>query len=213
MKLFVTGGSASGKSEYAGKAAEALSGGLPVLYIATLADRSSESVKRVMRHEMLRKSGRTEYVIAECFSADDLCRIAEREAAGSMAESGRPRFGAVLFDSLDGFTADEMFGTAPFPSGLENFDPEVSAERTSDAVLRTLNIAEHAVIVTDDIFRGGSEYGELTEKYMKYTALTGRRLADMCDAAAEVIYGFPVILKGRQDEFPEIDGDNAVTLY
>ncbi len=33
MKLFVTGGSASGKSEYAGKAAEALSGGLPVLYV------------------------------------------------------------------------------------------------------------------------------------------------------------------------------------
>ncbi|MDD7408763.1 MAG: bifunctional adenosylcobinamide kinase/adenosylcobinamide-phosphate guanylyltransferase [Anaerovoracaceae bacterium] len=207
MRLFVTGGSASGKSEYAGRSAEALAGDRPVLYIATLADRSEESRKRVARHEALRRDGAADYDVAECFSLADLEELGGRRPV-------RFPYGAVLFDSIDGFTADVMFGMAPDFSGPEDFQPDSYAERSAGAILEISSLlAEHAVFVIDDIFRDGGRYDKFTRDYMRYTALTGRRIAEKCGLAAEVVCGVAVPLKGETDEFPEIDSYNAVALH
>ena len=229
MKMFITGGSASGKSEYAGRAAEKLAAGRPVLYIATLSDRSPESEARVARHEALRRAGNAAYVVRECFSLGDLAELKDlikrgkrsgsdepgglTLTGGSGAPGGAGGFGAVLLDSIDALTADIMFGTAPDFRQPAGFDPESYAELTAAAVLGILDAAENAVAVIDDIFRGGGKYGASTGEYIRYTALTGRKIAAGCGLAAEVISGVPVILKGGEDEFPEIDSYHAVALH
>ncbi|MGI6205430.1 MAG: bifunctional adenosylcobinamide kinase/adenosylcobinamide-phosphate guanylyltransferase [Anaerovoracaceae bacterium] len=236
MKMFVTGGSASGKSEYAGRAAEKLAAGRPILYIATLSDRSPESEARVARHDALRRAGNAVYVVKECFSLGDLAELEDlikrgklsgHDEPGGSGESGGPAltdgvsaascgaggFGAIFLDSIDALTADIMFGTAPDFRQPAGFEPESYAELTAAAVLGILDSAENAVAVIDDIFRGGGKYGASTREYIRYTALTGRKIAAGCGLAAEVISGVPVILKGGEDEFPEIDSYHAVALH
>ena len=90
MMLLVTGGSASGKSAYAGKLAESLmvnkeSCHREILYVATLADRSPESKRRIERHKSLRDGGC--YKVAECLSMEDL-----RNLSVSLSEAGRKDF-------------------------------------------------------------------------------------------------------------------------
>ena len=81
MMLLVTGGSASGKSAYAGKLAESLmvnkeSCHREILYVATLADRSPEAKRRIERHKSLRDGGC--YKVAECLSMEDLSKRGRR---------------------------------------------------------------------------------------------------------------------------------------
>ncbi len=54
----------------------------------------------------------------------------------------------------------------------------------------------HLVIVTNDVFSDGEEYGESTQEYMRVLAEINRAAAAMADCAAEIVYGIPVPLKG-----------------
>lgn len=200
MIFFITGGSASGKSEYAGGLAERLAGEGRILYIATLSDRSAESLARIERHRQLRETGC--YDVAECFSLDEL-----ESTVNNISED---RYGAVLLDSLDGLTADIMFGPGS-GGGRTLSDP--AGRRTASAVLAASRQSDHLIVVSDYIYSDGTVYDELTSDYMSYTAHACSVIADRADCAIEVICGIPVLLKGENHEFLQIDHHNVFSVH
>ena len=219
MMLLVTGGSASGKSAYAGKLAESLmvnkeSCHREILYVATLADRSPESKRRIERHKSLRDGGC--YKVAECLSMEDL-----RNLSVSLSEAGRKDFSeysseqqypVILFDSLDGFTADVFFKTdwTDVLSGQDIFD----AARDLVWSLLSLEPSEGVlIVVSDNIYEDGIRYDAVTCKYMEFTAAVEQLLAEKADCAVEVICGIPILLKGENCEFLEIRRDHDISVH
>ena len=235
MIIFVTGGSASGKSEYAGKLAERLSGitALPgreyrdstapdrrplsgnILYIATLADQSPESIRRIERHRQLRKTG--SYVVAECFSVPDLQELTGTPASSMQRDRGRSpekcqEYGVVLFDSLDAFTASVLFGND------RNGDMDGASSFPEAAELAVMLEALEPesgflIIVSDNLYEDGILYDEATRGYMEYTAAVEKLLAGSAQCVMEVVCGIPLILKGEQHEFLQIDHHHDVSVY
>ncbi len=214
MIIFITGGSASGKSAFAGKLAERLAEEHEetgkILYIATLADQSAESEQRIERHRKLREKGN--YDVAECFFLSDPSLLLKRYRA-SGGEDKRTA-AVVLFDSLDGFTADVFFP----PSGSGNLSPdqggdEADPERTAAEILSLQSISPDLIIVSDQIFSDGLVYDSLTRRYMEYTAEVETILADRADCVIEVVCGIPLLLKGEEHGFPEIGHYHDVSLH
>ena len=97
MFVLITGGSGSGKSEYAENRAVRLSNetGLPLYYIATMKPFGEEGRKRVERHQKLR-SGKGFLTV---------------ERYVNLKELKLPKEGVVLLECLSNLTANEMFET------------------------------------------------------------------------------------------------------
>lgn len=102
MFLFITGGTASGKSEYAEEqaeklaAAEAASRGddqAAVIYAATMSDTGHDSLERIKRHKLRRERAKAKihrngvknvnikYETFECFSLADAGRLQNTQKA------------------------------------------------------------------------------------------------------------------------------------
>ena len=102
MTTLVTGGAASGKSEYAEHLAEtahAAGRETPLLYIATMAAPDDESRDRVRKHRD-RRAGKG-YETVECPDGDALAAFAERLNADAEA--------VLLLDDFGNLVANELF--------------------------------------------------------------------------------------------------------
>ena len=219
MLIFVTGGSASGKSEYAGKLAERLAKRIPsveksIFYIATLADRSEESKQKVERHRLLRRNGN--YTVKECFSLEELKKLTDGPSGPNRLSAwsekkDRFRNEVVLFDSLDGFTANVFFGTAG-DSGSQA-DTDDLAKETADSLMKLEKFSCCLIVVSDALYSDGIRYDAMTRSYMAFTAYTEQWLADAADDIVEVVCGIPLLLKGENHEFLQIADYNDVSVY
>lgn len=176
MLTLVTGGSGSGKSEYAESIATGLAGQekLPLYYIATMRPFGAEGARRVERHRRLRAGKGFETV--ECYL--------------NLKDQTLPREGVVLLECLSNLTANEMF------------EPEGAGEKTAEAVLTGVEAlrqrCRHLVIVTNDIFSDGIPYDETTRRYQRYLAEVNHALAAKADEVYEVVCKIPLALKVRR---------------
>ena len=95
MLAVITGGSGSGKSEYAESVATSLAkrDGLPLYYIATMRPFGAEGMWRVERHRKLRAGKGFETI--ECYV--------------NLKEQTLPEKGVVLLECMSNLTANEMF--------------------------------------------------------------------------------------------------------
>ncbi len=169
MIALITGGSGSGKSEYA----ERLAGSLQAekrIYLATMQAYDDESRRRVERHRMQR-AGRG-FDTVEC--------------PMNLAEAVIPAGSLVLLEDLPNLLANEMF------------DPAGDAERILPAIEALAQGCAHLIIVTNDVFRDGAHYDASTAEYMRCLAGLNRRIAAMADYAAEIVYTIPVAIKGEK---------------
>lgn len=169
MIALITGGSGSGKSEYA----ERLAVSLPAekrIYLATMQVYDDESRRRVERHRMQR-AGRG-FDTVEC--------------SMNLAEAIVPAGSLVLLEDLPNLLANEMF------------DPAGDAERILPAIEALAQRCAHLIIVTNDVFRDGAHYDTSTAEYMRCLAGLNRRIAAMADYAAEIVYTIPVAIKGER---------------
>ena len=175
MTVLVTGGSGSGKSEFAEMLISKMNDG-PKIYLAAMKPLDEESRLRIRRHRDMRKN--RNFVTVEQY-----LKIGNAEI---------PEGSDVLLECLSNLTANEMFD--PAGSG----DDPVSAVITGIRMLqkKTRNL----VIVTNEIFSDGKEYPGDTELYKHYLGQINREAAKMSDQVFEVIYGIPVRLKGVFDE-------------
>lgn len=170
MFTLIIGGSGSGKSLLAETLA--VRSKLPRLYVATMEPTDEEGHRRIARHR-LQRAGKG-FDTLECYTG-----LAE-------AVSGMERQGVVLLECMSNLLANEMF--SPMGGG---------SEAVLMGVERLLERCDDLVIVTNEVFSGGTEYEGDTLRYMRELAGINRVLAQRADVVVEVLCGLPNVLKGE----------------
>lgn len=175
MFTVVTGGSGSGKSAFAENLIVA-DGNEKRIYIATMFPYDQESDQRIKRHRQMRKGKQFETV--ECYLNLKDLEIAQ----GS----------SVLLECMSNLVANEMF--------ME----KGAGEHTVEAVLAGIEMlrrrSAHLCVVTNEIFSEAAFYEGDTRRYQEYLGQINRRMAEMADQAAEVVYGIPLWFKKAGEE-------------
>ena len=179
MVIFITGGSGSGKSEYAEQRAveqKRARPGMELIYIATMEAKDSESRKRIERHRTMRDG--KGFQTRECYTHLEELSLGGQEI--------------VLLECLSNLTANEMFSVkgrkyeavSVIKKGITHL-----TEQCSDVI-----------IVGNNVFEDGMQYDEMTEQYLQQMAELHRFLAELADEVVEVICGIPVFWKGENHE-------------
>lgn len=178
MFALITGGSGSGKSEYAEGLAVRLAKKehLPLFYIATMQPFGEEGRKRVERHQRLR-AGKGFRTIERYTDLKGL----------NLRGQAFPRDSVILLECLSNLTANEMFGEAGCP------DVEGEVLRGVEAVYLA---CRHLVAVTNDIFSDGVAYDEATTQYQRCLAGINEALASQAELVTEVVCAIPLHRKG-----------------
>ena len=169
MILLVTGGSASGKSQYAEAVAASLPG--PRYYIATMQPWDDECLKRIEKHRRQRAGLGFETV----------------EHYGDLQTLTLPGRGTAMLECMGNLTANVLF--APEPPA----DPYDAVTRG----LRSLAAqCEHLIVVTNDVFSDGETYDGGTAAYLRLLGRLNAFLGNFSDRVAEVVCGIPIPIKG-----------------
>lgn len=203
MVCVVTGGSGSGKSEYAEHLAMTL--GEKRIYIATMQALGEEGRQRVARHRNMREGKR--FVTVECPAG--LERLTEDEECRSLLDGS-----VALLECMSNLAANEMFSRERNElrtgSGKAAGDAETEVKTDMDGIAdnavqvknRILaGIQElrrhcsHLVIVTNEVFSDGTEYDSETMEYIGCLGMLNTALAGMADQVTEVVCGIPVKIK------------------
>lgn len=174
MFLLVTGGSGSGKSEYAEQMVLRL-GTTPRLYIATMYPFDEECRQRIRRHRKMRAQKGFETL--ECYTG-----LKTAQTAG---------YGTVLLECMSNLAANELY--------QEGGAGEQCAQEILEGVQRIRSGCDHLIVVTNEIFSDGIEYEEETRRYQRTLGGINRKLASMADAVVEVVYSIPLIQKGNPE--------------
>ena len=172
MLILVSGGAASGKSEYA-ESLIVRAGHEARTYIATMEIFDAEGERRAARHRAMR-AGKG-FTTLEC--------------PRGLREAALPFGGSALLECMSNLVANEMFGGA----GAEGLP-----ERILAGVLRLREQADLTVIVTNELISDGIRYAPETEAYLAALSTVNRMLAEIADAVVEVVCGIPVVWKGKE---------------
>lgn len=189
MIHLITGGSGSGKSEYAEdmlcryrKNEEER-----LVYIATMYPYGEETKKKIGRHRQMR-AGRG-FVTMECYT--DLKR-----AAGML---GIYEPVSVLIECISNLVSNELYPFVPEEGGTSSV--KHTANGTADKILKgieaVLEAAVNVVIVTNEVNSEGLGYSPEMIRYKQVMGEVNRRLAVMADRVTEVVYGIAVEVKDR----------------
>ena len=170
MLGLITGGSGSGKSEYAEQMVLKLQK-TPRLYIATMVPFDEECHERIRRHRAMRKE--KGFDTLECYRG-----LKSAEVSG---------YGTVLLECMSNLTANELY--------QEGGAGERCVEEILEGVRKIRAQCEHLLIVTNEIFSDGIEYDRETRRYQRYLAEIDRRIAARADLVVEVVYSIPLIHK------------------
>lgn len=179
MLTVITGGSGSGKSEYAEQLIlkKALDKTKPLYYIATMQPFGGEGERRIARHRKQRE-GRG-FITLEQYTQLEAADISQGANA--------------LLECMSNLTANEMFGSRK----------ERSVQEIVQDIIRgveTLKLrCENLVIVTNEVFSDGNSYDRETQEYIRCLGMINRSLAKMADCVVEVVYSIPIILKGERE--------------
>lgn len=167
--ILVTGGSASGKSQFAEQLV-LQQGDKKRLYLATMEIWDEESRKRVCRHKKLRQEKLFKTI--ECHK--NLTAIARQELAGTV----------VLLECMSNLTANEWYQTG---GGRDEI-----AQRIMAGIRHLEKHAAALIVVTNEVFSDDGGYGRETNAYLELLGLLNQQLAESAAAVAEVVYGIPV---------------------
>ena len=170
MRTLVIGGAASGKSEYAENLATQCA--KPWYYVATLIPCDDESCTRIARHKQIRfKKG-----------------FSTVEQYTGLSGLGLNKRGTALLECLGNLVANEMYS------------PDGSKEACRDEILDGISTLEkqcrNLIVVTNDVFSDGCDYGNGSLLYLETLGQLNRCLAQRFERVVEVVCGIPVVLKG-----------------
>ena len=172
MLELITGGSGSGKSEYAEKRAMELCGdGEPLIYLAAMKPYGEDAQKRIERHRKLRKGKGFKTI----------------EKYTDYANLRLPENATVLLECMSNLLANEMFDAGG-----------AFIDRIITGVGHLANSSKNLVIVTNDVFSDGVSYDEETEQYIQALSEINKHLADKAERVVEVVYSIPCIIRGEQ---------------
>lgn len=168
MLILVSGGSGSGKSEFA-ESLVVSSGLSERVYLATMQVWDEESVRRVERHRQMR-AGKG-FATLECPTGLDRLEV--------------PAHSAALLEDLSNLSANEYFSA----------DRDGAFDRVLTGIQRAAARAELLVVVTNELFSDGVRYDPETAAYLELLAGLNRAIAAQADQVYEVVCGIPVAWK------------------
>ena len=168
MLTLIIGGSGSGKSEFAEILTEGFPG--PRIYLATMAAADAESRRRILRHRTQR-AGRG-FLTLEC--------------PQNIAAAEIPKGASVLLEDLSNLLANELF--------MPNGGGEDAVREGLQALLKK---CDNLVIVTNEVFSGGCNYGEESLRFLQMLADLNCRIAKEAELVAGVVCALPNVLKGE----------------
>lgn len=167
MIELVTGGAASGKSEYA---ESLLKDETSKVYLATMRNDGSESADfRISRHRKLRDG--KDFRTVECpMHLERLMSLAKDDS--------------VLLEDLPNLLTNEMYFAKRSQEDIFNSIAELDAK------------VGRLVIVSSQIFSDGRRYDEFTEAFIRNLACLNRKIAECrdCKSVTEVVCGIPCII-------------------
>lgn len=178
MMILIIGGSGSGKSAYAEKAAVTLAANSSLYYLATMQVFGQEGRKKVRRHQVLRE-GKGFLTIEQPFTVSQA--IAKMKAGSK----------TVLLECMSNLTANEMFS----PCGIRKPN-EVCNKILNDIDLLKEN-TKNLVIVSNNVFEDGVLYASETMDYLEALGKINEKLMSAADTVIEVVVGIPIIMKGN----------------
>ena len=192
MITLVTGGSGSGKSEYA----EGLILDSPCsrrFYVATMIAYGKEGRDKVERHRVLRK-GKGFITIEKPRNVGEVM-VGEYETGLSpLSRTGR----ALLLECVSNLAANEMFkeGTGKTEAGEQQGGPiQCLSHKIAEDIISLAGQVQDMVIVTNEVDRDGICYEPETMEYIRLMGCLNQKLASAADRVVEVVYGIPVLLK------------------
>ncbi len=174
MTTLVIGGAGSGKSAYAENLLCKQSFGKRRIYLATMEPFGAEAEARIARHLALREGKGFETI--ECCAGLETIDV-----------TGSP---SLLLEDVGNLCANELFS----PRGAKNG----AAEAVLRGVARLRERCAALVIVSNEVFTGGADYGEETLRYLRVLSYVNRKLAALSDAVCEVSGGIAVYYKGEE---------------
>lgn len=185
MLHVVTGGSGSGKSEYAEKLiTESVSRSR--IYVATMMVWDEEGRERVRRHREMR-AGKG-FITMECYTGLSSLELSD----GGGQENSLPKAGedtSVLLECMSNLASNEFYR-----------DEENALNNILEGVEHLRRQCRELVIVTNEVFGDGTDYGEETMRYIRLLGEINCRLGQMADTVTEVVYGIPLRVKGQGRE-------------
>lgn len=182
MLYLVTGGSGSGKSEYAENLAQRLcqdQAEWERWYLATMIPYGAETEKKIARHRRMRKE--KGFLTKECYL--DLNGFVQKE----QEKGNRPA--CVLLECMSNLTANEMFEEKG--AGKNTFTAIAAG------VKALCSLSENVVVVTNEVC---SEAAQDSPEMLLYKQILGAlncRMGKQAAQVTEVVYGAPVMVKER----------------
>lgn len=199
MLYIVTGGSGSGKSEYAEQTAVQCQKerGRRLFYLATMRVWDDEGRKRVERHRRMRAEKGFETI--ERYTGLEILKLGE---GSGKTDSGEPHIGQKISASKGKEILEEPEKRKKpvllleCMSNLvlnEFYDQENGAEERILRGIKHLQKQCHdLIIVTNEIFSDGVTYDLESERYIVLLGRINRKLGRMADSVTEVVYGIPL---------------------
>ena len=196
MLYIVTGGSGSGKSEYAEQIAVQCRNrnGGTLWYLATMRIWDDEGRKRVERHRRMRAAKGFETIerytgletleLREKFEEPNLAGLdAERKTDSlkhweSCQVAQKP---VLLLECMSNLVLNEFYDQK---NGAE--------ERILQGIKHLQKQCRDLIIVTNEIFSDGMTYDPESEQYIQLLGRINRELGQMADSVTEVVYGIPL---------------------
>lgn len=175
MVVLVTGGAASGKSEFAEKVAVSENRGR-MAYLATMHVCDDECAARVAKHRKMRAGKGFETI--EC-------------QFGIPKNLYSERFDTALLECMSNFVANVMF--------ISEKSPDETVLFLMDELKRLCQTIPHVVIVTNEVFSDSGDYDSYTRSYIKTLGTVNQRIAAIADTVIESVCGIPVFHKGKEE--------------
>lgn len=170
MLTLVSGGAASGKSEYAESLALSDTAHSRI-YLATMEVWDKEGEARIARHRQLRQG--------KGFQTLEIPR--------NLIQCSVPRDSCVLLECLSNLCANECFGSQGFLGAEERILSGISHLQSQCASL---------IIVTNELFSDGISYAPETARYCAILESLNCQLAAKASHVYEVVCGIPICWKG-----------------
>lgn len=178
MMILVTGGAASGKSEFAEKILAKLPG--PHYYVATMHKTDDRETKeRIQRHVNLRKK-------------HDFITVEQETDVGEVPLSGG---GSAMVECISNLLANEIF------LAKRNDAAEYIVRQLGKLEEKGI----HLVVVSNEVASDGGIYDDFTQKYIVFLQQINAMLARRAEYVVELVYGIPVFLKGNREELRKED--------
>lgn len=187
MLYLVTGGSGSGKSEYAEQLAvrqslSCSSEGGKLCYIATMYPGDEECLGRIEKHRVMRKD--KGFTTIECYHHLGQLSFGKRDV--------------VLLECMSNLLANEMYQKEGQITGRDALADRQLEEGILKPLLQWKEQAGSVIVVTNEVFSDGMEYDRETGEYLRLLGKCNRFLAGEADAVTEVVCSIPVCHKGKE---------------